>query len=311
MEQKIHITDDGPKKCDATKKKCKYSDRGHFETMQEAEKEYEKLFFQQPVKKTTQKKQKQEEKDKNTDDNDYLAPLTIKPMVNIEKTIQEEMRMTERIYGTMPSDQVLESLICVMKGSVPKSLPYQSAGYHNADSIMFMKFHDAGFYGKITQQVAKGLAKNIGDGTVLDPMAGKGYFVKAMREQGIKTIGSDDKSWSEVQTDEGIENLDAVDSLKKHGKDITHLMISWPPYESNLDQQLLEVVKNDFPHVQIIYCGEPEGGCTGSEEFWNKVVERQPEHHIPYNSFTGLHDDIFFLRPKTDEEIAIDEDNEW
>jgi hypothetical protein len=199
-------------------------------------------------------------------------------------------------YGGRTSATVDEFCKNIYEGKVPQNIPSEIAGYGSPGQSMSMMqvghwLQSCGMYGKITKETASDLAEVIGDGVVLDPMAGNGWAAKALREAGVKTIASDDDSW-EISKD--IEKIDAMESLKKYGNKISHLLISWAPYGSDIDVKLLREARKNFPHVTIINVGEGEQGCTGSPDFWSEVEEVDPGKRIRYETTFGLHDHITF-----------------
>jgi hypothetical protein len=184
----------------------------------------------------------------------------------------------------------------VYSGKVPQMLPSNLVDYgESRNSLEAMRIghylQSCGMYGKIMKETATDIAANVGDGVVLDPMAGNGWAAKALREAGVKTIASDDNSW---KISKDVEKLDALESLKKYGNKISHLLISWAPYGSDIDVKLLREARENFPHITIINVGEGIQGCTGSPEFWDELEEVHPEHRVRYETTIGLHDHVTF-----------------
>lgn len=302
-----HVTEDGPKPCSAKPGNCpitKETGGDHYTNLNQAQKTYE-----------TQMSQKYAlSKDNNSrKGNDlktlYVKPLEIEPVSNIEEVILSTENDSSVLQYSL-NDETKEYMRSFLNGEIPESLPESlSSGSYNSNDFMtgiivHQKSLDYGHYAKITKKFAKNLAESLNkDSVILDPMAGKGYFVKAMREQGIATIGSDDKSWDSAQTDvdNGIEDMSAIDSLNKYGNNITHMVISWAPYGSDIDEQLYQTVKKDFPHITIINIGEDEGGCTGSEKFWESIIEDKEteishENQYGYQTLSGLHDFVTVVK---------------
>ena len=95
-----------------------------------------------------------------------------------------------------------------------------------------------------------------------------------------------------------------MESLKKHGNELTHLVMSWTPPYSTLDKKLYDVVRKDFPHITIINIGEDAGGCTGSEEFWDDIRDDSKKNTVEieynncgYKTLFGVHDFVTFVKP--------------
>lgn len=306
-----HITENGPKPCSTTPNKCpitKETGEDHYSDFDKAQSQYEKKMiydFSVDSAKTSK----------------FLKPLIIPPVENVEERIDEiNNHMSSMMDNNKLDAETEDYLRKFMNGEIPERLPSRIAGGTPwigmdtgtdffSSSITHSAALDSGYYAKITERFAGNLAEKIGkDSIILDPMAGKGYFVKAMREQGIKTIGSDDKSWKTANPgeDNGIENISAIDSLKKYGNKIDHLVVSWAPYESDIDDKLYEIVKKDYPHITLINIGEGMGGCTGSEKFWdnldedneNGLIEMDSNDQYGYETTSVLHDFVTFVKIK-------------
>lgn len=305
-----HITENGPKPCSTTPAKCpitKETGEKHYSNFDQAQSKYEhKMIYDFSMDKT-----------KASKNSKFLKPLSIKPVENIDRKINEldeNLKLIER--NNSLSKETKDYLKSFMNGNIPEEIPSEISSrtdYSINSSLNSSMTHslslESGYYAKVTKTFASNLTEKIGkDSTILDPMAGKGYFVKAMREQGVKTIGSDDKSWDTAKSDDNnsIENLSAIDSLKKYGNKIDHLVISWAPYENDIDDKLYKIVKTDYPHITIINIGEDMGGCTGSEKFWNSLDEDKENDLIDmdshdqcgYKTTSMLHDFVTFVKIK-------------
>lgn len=192
-------------------------------------------------------------------------------------------------------------------GEIPVKTPSCIVSHPNDDfraNVFHQMGQKAGYFAKITKTVASRIADYIGpDSVVLDPLAGLGYFTKALREQGIATIGTDLKvSYHSEKSSDEIEKLDAISSLMKYGDKITHVIISWAPpsnykYDeiddsNSIDSQIIQYVIHNLPNVSIIHVGEGYGGCTGSDEaldMLNQVFDAV-EDNFGYSSVSGIYD---------------------
>lgn len=213
---------------------------------------------------------------------------------SVEDLINDAKRLEQDL-----SPAAIEFYATVRRGEIPKSIPFEISEAYAADydlsSFGSYSVHQyqqkCGYYAKFTQYFSNEIAEHVGDGILLDPMAGRGYAVKALRNAGVKTIASDNNSW---KISDHIENLDALDSLRKYGDKITHLLISWAPYGNNIDLRLLREVRANFPHITIINIGERNGGCTGSMAFWDEAVI--VDHSLAYESLYNLFDVAVFIK---------------
>lgn len=286
---KYHITDEGPKPCHAKTNNCMYGETYDNETI--AYKDFEKEYGNKTFPKTVSKRNK------------YLTPLHIKPAENFDKKIGE-MKETLGSLNLSRKDysEIMEYYSTILKSETPVSVPevlthYTEDGFsrdqHSAAYYIHSSLCEFGMYAKVTQKFVKSLAPNIGDGVVLDPMAGKGFLVKALRENGVKSIASDNNSWN---ISKNIENLDVLESIEKYGDKVSHVVLSWAPYTSDLDVQVLRLVRDKYPHITIINIGEGVGGCTGSERFWDEAKFIEPEHEVEYENTIGINDFVVFAK---------------
>lgn len=193
--------------------------------------------------------------------------------------------------------EVVEYYATVRKGEIPERLPErvrkgQEYNFQNAIAAQTLHQHlqQAGCYSKITKHMARGLKQMLPrHSVVLDPMTGNGFMVKALREAGLMSFGTDNNSWHNAQS---FEPIDALDALKRYGDQITHLLISWPSTGSDIDFRLLEEVRKYYEHIQIIVIGEING-CTGSEKFW-EAAEVWDDLEC-YETTENLFDRLYFI----------------
>lgn len=213
-------------------------------------------------------------------------------------TVQDLINDAKRLDRHI-TQSAIDFYATVRRGEIPESVPFDISEMYAEDytSSLFGAYsvhqyqQKCGYYAKFTQYFAKEIATHVGDGILLDPMAGRGYAVKALRNAGVKTIATDNNSW---KISEHIENLDALESLRKYGNQITHLLISWAPYKNDIDVRLLREMRANYPHVTIINIGEKSGGCTGSMEFWDEA--QIVDHSLAYESLYGLFDMAVFIK---------------
>lgn len=224
-------------------------------------------------------------------DNDLLAPFIIEPQGNTEQLVNRFIFHGANLYETESTTLEISAKFyeTVINGEIPESV----------DPVMLnnMALHrplaDAGYYGRITKQVARGIAANVGNSVVLDLMAGRGYAVKALREAGVRTIATDDNSW---ELSSGIEQLDALASIDKYGDQIGYILMSWVPNESLLDYEILVKIRNEYPHIRIIHIGENYSGATGSEKFLEEAEYCPTEYPVIYQNLGTIYDTLNFMK---------------
>jgi len=158
-------------------------------------------------------------------------------------------------------------------------------------------FLKKGMFALVSWQWVKPFAKWIGNKKCLEVMAGRGWLSLALQSLGVDIIATDDyswpkyKEWGELVTD--VEELDTVEAIKKYGKDIDLLIMSWPWMDDNAYNTIKEL-NTINPDAQIIYIGEGYGGCTASDEFHEHFQEIEDEAFQKtvsgFQQWWGLHD---------------------
>lgn len=128
------------------------------------------------------------------------------------------------------------------------------------------------------------LANWIKDDSCLEVMSGNGLLAKALTEKGVDVIATDDKSWSDPDSDKisfcEVEPLDAISAVKKHN-DRKILIMSWPPPNLSVSHDVLKMWDSEKP---VIFIGDRKGGMTACDEFYNhfKVISEQPvKNYLP------------------------------
>lgn len=120
---------------------------------------------------------------------------------------------------------------------------------------------------------------------LLEIGAGNGYWAHLIEEAGGNVTAIDAEPPDETYTNV-VEAKAQWYSDEIEGQPV--LMV-WPPY----DERMARVVAKQEPS-HICYVGEPRGGCTGGDEFFD-ILERKyglvGKLDIP--SYAGIHDDFF------------------
>lgn len=147
----------------------------------------------------------------------------------------------------------------------------------------------------------------IKDGKVLEVMGGSGYLSWALNKMGVNDIiCTDNYSWANGTKPEWlnsipfeVESLDAIEAIKKYGKDIDFLLMSWP-YMDSLAYDVLMTLREVNPKATLIYIGEDYGGCTANDDFFEAVeyINRDlaTEVNDVFPSFDGIHDRVYLCK---------------
>lgn len=167
----------------------------------------------------------------------------------------------------------------------------------------------------ITKELIDELKEFIGDRKVLEVMGGNGYLSRCLHEAGVDIICTDTNEWATskkvssryqnwVNTWYPIEQLDAVEAIEKYN-DRDVVIMSWPPYCEPTDVDVLNECL--WRGKTLIYIGEGEGGCTGTDQFFEIVDDLGDKGKVRHNlysgttfdmlQFFGMHDQVFYVEP--------------
>lgn len=118
---------------------------------------------------------------------------------------------------------------------------------------------------------------------VVEVMAGNGILSGYLQCKGINIIPTDNNSWGLSELSHSfafsnvcfyqytlIENISAVDAIKKYGLTVDYILMSWPPYEDDVAYNVLQILRSVNPKAQIIYIGE-YNGCCANKKFFSAI----------------------------------------
>lgn len=167
------------------------------------------------------------------------------------------------------------------------------------------KFISNGMYALITTDFLDALAYVLKDKHVLEIMSGRGYLSRGLADRNITIHTVDDMSWrdqlgwpnkSYIKT----EKLDAIKSVAKYGKYVDVIIMSWCPYQSTIDNEVLEMMREVNPNCTLLVISEGSGGCIGSDLFHSNANTVFPEVSIFLNkyfeSWDGIHDRVIMVK---------------
>jgi hypothetical protein len=155
----------------------------------------------------------------------------------------------------------------------------------------------------------------IGNRRCLEVMAGRGVLAYALRQKGVNVIVTDDYSWFNGRYDGwnktlvDVEKIDAIAAVKKYGKEIDILIMSWP-YMDNTAYRVIKELYAVNPKAVVVYIGEGPGGCTADDEFHNHFEEIGDKSFnrvvACFERWNGLHDKPYLGRYA--EEVKMEEE---
>lgn len=121
-------------------------------------------------------------------------------------------------------------------------------------------------------QTASLLKEKFGLQTVLEIMAGNGYWSKALQEAGCQTITTDSLEWA-ISSETGahpavhVRDCDAVNALAEWGGQVDAVLCAWAPNFNQADWQLLQAYRQLQLTSPLFFFGERDG-ATNSPRFW-------------------------------------------
>ena len=207
-------------------------------------------------------------------------------------------------------------LSAINNSEIPKHFPKYEDAFMNfneknmkRDTIMMLTrsyCQSKGYYGIVTEDYCKELKNHIGDKKVLEVMSGRGFLAKGLADQGVNIKATDDLSWPNMKEPlTNIDNLPALEAIKKYGDDFDILLISWPPYN---EHAINEAIQHWGAKKEILYIGEDDG-CCANEEFFKMI--KMKKSNIEQPKFSGIHDNLYHahLHKKYDLELKSSRKN--
>lgn len=179
------------------------------------------------------------------------------------------------------------------QGHVPPQMPFDILEEYTYHGRMEMpsssfrcreRFVELGTWVLVHKAWTTPLAQWIGSRKVLELNAGAGWIAKALHEDGVDIIATDNnsESYCDVQVFP-IEILDSKDAVDKYADWADIILTSWP--------RKVGYALEKWDGRDIIYLGESRGGCTGDDHF-HKIFWQYREHMHDIHDWDP--DDLFF-----------------
>ena len=169
-------------------------------------------------------------------------------------------------------------------------------------------------YSTVTVRNCRILSEMIQYRNVLEIMCGLGSYTYMLRRFGVSAIATDDHSWIDDDPKfvhwkqnpwiDDIERIDAVSAIKKYGKQVDFVLMSWPPMNEDFAAQALETMRIVNKECRMIYVGEGKGGVTANNRFfdimhdvseqYSGIDELRKSYHSWVNK--GFHDQQYIIK---------------
>lgn len=134
-----------------------------------------------------------------------------------------------------------------------------------------------GMWSYVNAGYIKALSEYLAGAPVLEIMAGNGYISAGLANlnPGQQIWTTDSKGWTkENQTGRhpvtDVEKLDALAAINKYGKQARYVIMSWSPDKLTIDMDVLQLIRQQFPDLQLLVIGEKDG-ATNSSAFWQNA----------------------------------------
>lgn len=204
------------------------------------------------------------------------------------------------------ASDMMEILAELELGNIPKQYPrgmlMQALALDNGQYLNVRdKYIKSIGFPLIAENWVKPLAKWIGKRPCLEVMAGTGYLSYALNKYGVQIKATDNFSWSNKFKTilPMVEDIESVDAVRKYGKHIEFIICSWP-YMDEKATEILLTMREVNPKCRMIYIGEPWGGCTASDSFFEaaEICEVQGFNHAisKYRHWASLNDTIMLIK---------------
>ena len=163
-----------------------------------------------------------------------------------------------------------------------------------------------GMWSYVNAPFAKALADYLNGAPVLEIMAGNGYISKGLRNNNAnqKIYTTDSQAWTkENETGKHpvttIEKLDALSAIRKYGDQVDYVIMSWAPDKGEVDWDVLQLLRHDYPDIKLLVIGE-RNGATNSKKFWQEAQLSQDDDLQKVNqqlhSFDLIDEQIYLVK---------------
>jgi methylase of polypeptide subunit release factors len=191
----------------------------------------------------------------------------------------------------------------VQQKNIPDSYPEKMINNLNRLVSRDKLIKEMGFV-LVSNDWIKPLSDWIGKRNCLEIMSGTGALSYALQKQGINIIATDDYSWKVDESNNQdfywreklwteVENLDAIEAVKKYGQETNIIIMSWP-YMDNTAYKVLQTMREVNPFCMMIFIGEGPGGCTADNDFFDSIKEIEDKGFINaisnYKQWLGIYD---------------------
>lgn len=136
---------------------------------------------------------------------------------------------------------------------------------------------DFNMYAYLTPQFLTALSQYLNGRPTLEIMAGQGYLSAGLQalQPNQKLYVTDNQDWlnqpiTAVQPVIDVESLSALEAIERYGTEVEVVLMSWAPDTSEIDWQVLQLLRQKYPSLEFLVIGERDG-ATDSRTFWQNA----------------------------------------
>lgn len=123
------------------------------------------------------------------------------------------------------------------------------------------------------------------DERIYEVGAGNGYWSHLLQERGADVMPIDIDPPADTWTDVHVRDVSNLHDMLEGSVVLT----VWPPYDEEMSFEIVAARPN-----HVLYVGEGRGGCTGCDEFFNRIEsEYGLVAKIDIPSYQGIHDQFY------------------
>ena len=191
-------------------------------------------------------------------------------------------------------------------GIIPESIYVSRVGRDYVANACRDSFIDIGMYGLVDMSHVRRFVdtQQLKGKHVLEIMAGNGYLTKAIRDCGVKIIGTDNGSWYRreyTMVNIGkIIQMDCMQAIREHGPRADALICSWPYCSGPAGDAYTKAAllwDELFPDKPHYYYGECAHGVTATLEFFDLFEVREQVAQMP--TWQGYWDAIYKVKKRS------------
>lgn len=217
----------------------------------------------------------------------------------MNKSLEAFWQLADQLPHMKPDPEIQKFLEALMEGEIIESVNVRKIQDMWSCSYWF-SVRDIIGYVSPTLAWAKAVKKVVQNGSVLEVGAGTGLVAKYLKEAGIQIIATDNFNWFESEKTKwklffDVERLDYREAIRKYRTD--YLLLCWP-YMDSLAWEASKLFTELNPDGKILYIGEPHGGCTADDTFFEgiEILDTLDEVNSLYPQWDGLHDCVWLVK---------------